>query len=64
MPRRPEPDDEERTAVAWTLILALLTAAALGLAFATVTLVFLPAWRTAAELTDCTAVCVEDRLPN
>lgn len=64
MPRRPEPDDEERTAVVWTLILAALIAAALGLAFATVTLAFLPAWRTAAELADCTAVCVEIFLPD
>lgn len=50
--------DGERVAAA---IVAIVLALAVVLLL---TLAFLPAWRTAAELADCAAVCVEGRLPN
>ena len=50
--------DGERVAAA---IVAIVLALAVVLLL---TLAFLPAWGAAAELADCTAVCVEGRLKN
>lgn len=47
-------EDLIAVAIAWSLV-------ALGVV---ATLHLSPAWRTAAELADCTAVCVETHLEN